>query len=231
MEFHPSKCNILRITRKKVKTIYQYTLHGQALEGKPDTKYLGVTISNDMAWGKHIDSISSRANSKLGFLRRNLRVRDAKLRESAYKAIVRPAVEYCATVWDPHTQQQARRLEMVQRRAARWVTGRYHNTSSVTDMLNQLGWRSLALRRVDSRLVTLFKITKGIMDIPMGNKVQFQRDGIHLKPIFARTQYYEYSFFPRTATDWNGLPRNILQVRTVATFKRRVVTVAHGLPY
>ena len=34
-------------------------------------------------------------------------------------------------------------LEMVQRRAARWVTGRYHNTSSVSDMLRSLDWRSL----------------------------------------------------------------------------------------
>ena len=34
-------------------------------------------------------------------------------------------------------------LEMVQRRAARWVTGRYHNTSSVSDMVRGLGWRSL----------------------------------------------------------------------------------------
>ena len=34
-------------------------------------------------------------------------------------------------------------LEMVQMRAARWVTGRYHNTSSVSDMVRDLDWRSL----------------------------------------------------------------------------------------
>ncbi|CAC5391136.1 unnamed protein product [Mytilus coruscus] len=34
------------------------------------------------------------------------------------------------------------RLEMVQRRAARYVTNRYHNTSSVSDMLNQLEWKT-----------------------------------------------------------------------------------------
>ena len=39
---------------------------------------------------------------------------------------------------------------MVQRRAARWVTGRYHNTSSVSDMLRGLDWRSLEQRKVDS---------------------------------------------------------------------------------
>ena len=42
-------------------------------------------------------------------------------------------------------------LEMVQRRAAMLVTGRYHNTFSVSDMLRSLDWRSLEQGRVDSR--------------------------------------------------------------------------------
>jgi hypothetical protein len=231
MVFHPLKCNVLRITRKKTKVIHQYTLHGQVLEDASTARYLGVTISDDMTWNRHIDQISSRANSKLGFLRRNLKVRDTKLKEAAYKASVRPAVEYCPSVWDPHTQLHAGRLEMVQRRAARWVTGRYHNTSSVTNMLSQLGWRSLAQRRSDSRLTMMYKVTRGLVDIPMGNFFRFQRDGIHIQPIFSRTQYYEFSYSPRTIVDWNALPRDVLRVGTVATFKRRVATMDHALPY
>ncbi len=226
-----AKCNVLRITRKKTKTIYPYTLHGETLEEVTSAKYLGVTISDDMTWNRHVDKITARANSKLGFLRRNLKVRDSKLKETAYKAIVRPALEYCSTVWDPHTQKYARRVEMVQRRAARWVTGRYHNTSSVTNMLSQLGWRDLSQRRTDSRLVMMYKITRGLVDIPIGQYVRYHRNGIHLQPIMARTQYYQFSFFPRTISDWNTLPKDILQAKTVATFKRKVATSAHDLPY
>ena len=56
-------------------------------------------------------------------------------------------------------------LEMVQRRAARWVTGRYHNISSVSDMLRSLDWQSLEQRRVDSRLSTLYKIRNHLVAI------------------------------------------------------------------
>ena len=152
MEFHPAKCNILRITRKKTKTIFPYTLHGHLLEEVKSAKYLGITIADDMTWSGHINKTVAKANSKLGFLRRNIKVKDADMRVKAYKTIVRPTMEYCSSVWDPHVKQQASSLEMVQRRAARWATSRYHNTSSVNDMLHELRWRSLSQRRVDSQL-------------------------------------------------------------------------------
>ena len=46
-----------------------------------------ITISDDMSWNCHIDSMTSKGNSKLGLLNRNLKVKDTKLKEKAYKAI------------------------------------------------------------------------------------------------------------------------------------------------
>ena len=60
MEFHPSKCNVLHITRKRSKIIHPYTLHGQALEEVSLAKYLRVTVSDDMTWNRHIDNITSK---------------------------------------------------------------------------------------------------------------------------------------------------------------------------
>ena len=38
-----------------------------------DAKYLGVSLSNDLEWSKHIATMTNKANSKLSFLRRNLK--------------------------------------------------------------------------------------------------------------------------------------------------------------
>jgi uncharacterized protein (UPF0305 family) len=46
-------------------------------------------------------------------------------------------------VCDPYQQNDIHRLEMVQRRAARYVTNRYHNTSSVSSMIEQIEWTLL----------------------------------------------------------------------------------------
>ena len=54
---------------------------------------------------------------------------------------------------------------MAQRRAAKCVTGRYYNTSSVTDMLHSLDWRTLEQRHVDSKLCMLYKIRNNLVAI------------------------------------------------------------------
>ena len=139
MEFHPAKCHVLWITRKKSTATFPNTLHGQVLTEVKSAKYLGVTISSDMSWNNHIASTAVKANKTLGFLKRNIKVKDKDLKEKkAYKAIIRPTLEYCSTVWDPYYQNQATTIEKVQRRTARWVTGRFHNTSSVSNILSDL---------------------------------------------------------------------------------------------
>ena len=50
------------------------------------------------------------------------------------------------------------KIEMVQRRAARWVKQDYRLTSSVSDMLNDLQWTTLYELRKCCRLITFFKI-------------------------------------------------------------------------
>lgn len=83
-------------------------------------------MSQNLSWNHHIDKTAKKGYSTLGFLRRNLRVSKEDIKGTAYKTLVRANREYCSTVWNPFTKDQVRKLEMVQRRAARYVTNRYH---------------------------------------------------------------------------------------------------------
>ena len=119
MSFHPEKCEVIHITTKKYPIIHKYTLHGHTLLSVPQIKYLGVQISQDLKWNSHINSISSKANQTLGFLKRNLKIKSQTIKEKAYKSIVRPKVEYCSTVWDPKC------IKKIPKKATKQNTGLY----------------------------------------------------------------------------------------------------------
>ena len=69
---------------------YLYTLHGQILAEEINTKYLWVTIADNMMWNTHIEHTATKGNKKLCFLKRNLKINNPDIKCHAYKTLVRP---------------------------------------------------------------------------------------------------------------------------------------------
>ena len=148
----------MSIASGKSHPTYLYNLCGHVLSSVQITKYLGITLTDELSWSSHAHSIHSRANSTLGFLRRNLWRCPANLKETAYITLVRSTLEYAASIWDPHLAKDCDLLEKLQRHSARCVKGNYRTTSSVSQMLDDLGWCGLKDRRRDLTLALLYKI-------------------------------------------------------------------------
>ena len=106
MHFNPQKCYVMRISRSRSPHIHPYTLCNHILEENQTNLYLGVLLSNDLKWSPHIAAMCKKANSTLGFLRRNLCNCPEELRSLAYKALVRSKLEYASCVWNPHLKKR-----------------------------------------------------------------------------------------------------------------------------
>lgn len=102
--------------------------------------YLGVEIADDLKWSTHISNITKKANSKLGFLKRNLRNCPTSCVCSAYKSLIRSTLEYGAVIWNPYMQKDIDNLERIQHVAARFRTKDYDSRElgCVTRMLEKL---------------------------------------------------------------------------------------------
>ena len=197
------------------------------LQTVDSTTYLGVEISKDLKWSRHIDKTVKKANKSLGFIRRNIKTNNTNTKTLAYQTLVRPILEYACQVWDPHLACEISKLESVQRRAARYVTNRFHNTSSVTNMLNELKWDSLQQRRCKSRLTMLYKMSNDLIDIShsdylIPSTLSHHATGTHFIRPYSMTNYQKFSFFPRTIGQWNFLPPSIKLSNNLENFKAGV---------
>ena len=104
MSFHPKKCSTLHMTRRREKIKSGDHLYSHRPQEETQMKYLGVTITDDLKWGPHILNITNnKANRTLGYIRRNIKIANKKIKETAYKPLVRPVLEHANPVWDPCT--------------------------------------------------------------------------------------------------------------------------------
>ena len=128
MKFNLEKCHVIHAIRNKTIIKTQYMLHRQLLETVSQAKYLGITITSDLRWNAHINSIFLKANRSLGFLHRNLNFFSIQIKTQASPnfTFVIPILENNCTVWDPYTASQINKLEMIQRHAARYVLLPHH---------------------------------------------------------------------------------------------------------
>jgi hypothetical protein len=151
----------------------------------------------------------------------------------AYTALVRSNLEYCSTVWSPHTKKQKSEIEKIQRRAARYTTGRFHITSSVTSMLDHLEWNSLETRRNIAKVTMLCEITHNQVainpDFYISSQTSLTRHShsLRYKPFSTSTNYFKFSFFPHTVVLWNALPPDIVSASSLDRFKSQIQTVFH----
>ena len=152
MRFNAAKYNIIRVSRTRDPKLYNYSLTGQVL----DAKYLGVTLSNDLEWSEHIATMTNQANSKLSFLRRNLKGCPEKLMQTAYFSLIHSFMEYGATVLDPYQKYNSDKVERVQRRGARFVISKY---SRYLFLICLVCWGEHLFLKGDRRL-DLFCFTK-----------------------------------------------------------------------
>ena len=107
------------------------------------------------------------------------------------------------TVLNPHQRDQKYQVEMVQPRAARLVTGRYRNRSSVTE---QICWTTLDGRPMNPEEENFYKSVHDLIAIPHSRYLIPASKKTRAAHSFKYQQYprstdcFKFSFFPITIT-------------------------------
>ena len=152
------------VSRKKKPPSIRLDLQGELLEFFDNFRLLGVTITCDLSWKRHITEVTSRTKRLLGFLYRFFRDSNPQFLARLYKAIVLPHLDNCC-VWDPPHVTNIAKIERVQSFAA-LVPNDCSRDS--TELKSALGWHSLAGTRLYQKLCLCRRIVRGESIIPPG---------------------------------------------------------------
>ena len=105
-------------------------------------KHLGLILTSNLDWSAQITEVCLKANRKLSVLR-SVKLLSRQTLDLLYKLTVRSVVDYALPVYYKTLKQtEIARLESLQYRAAKIVTGALHYTSK--EKLNiELGWETI----------------------------------------------------------------------------------------
>ena len=102
MDFNPGKCQFIYLSTSRSPINTQYVLPGQVLETVSSARYHGIDISNDLSWKTYINRITSNAKIIPRVFEKKHQDKPSAALSEAYKALVRPQLEYESCVWDPY---------------------------------------------------------------------------------------------------------------------------------
>ena len=169
---------------------------------------LGLSMSSNLSWKPHINSIAKHASQKLGFLSRSRGYFSPFQVLTIYKSQIRPSLEYCSHVWGVAPKSSLHLLDRVQSKAIRLI-----NNPNLTNSL-----QSLSHRRLVADLSIFYRYFHGHCSQEIKNIipdpvrcVPTTRNSTYSHPVKVklpnpRTLAHKSSFIPRTSQLWNSLP-------------------------
>ena len=224
MVFNVTKCKSVLLSRKQNVTTPTLTLDGCPLDFVREYKYLGILISTDLSWKRHIEGICVKVNKLVGMLYWKFSLcANPYIMARLYLSQIRPHLEYGVQVWHPHLATDTAALEKVQKFALRICSRNWCSTDG--DLLEMFKLESLEHRRIHLSLCRFSKIINGHVTYPpnhLPNRYFPSRCTHTLQYCIppARTNHLKCSFMPRTIAVWNNLPADCVSCSSYSAFKK-----------
>ena len=138
-----NKSKVVVFSRKRVRPAVVVTVDSTVIPTVDSICFLGVTVTSDLKWNTHITNTCAKARQQLGIINRSFNQANASTLFHLYRCLVLLTLDYCSSVWDPHTGLHINKLESVQRLAARITTKCWSNPQSRTHPIHSLNLCSL----------------------------------------------------------------------------------------
>ena len=224
LPFNETKCKFIHFGRNNPN--HTYSMNGHNLETACEEKDLGVTFDQELKFRSHIRNIVSKANSRIGIIKRSFDELTVENFKILYKTQVRPILEYCSDILFPIFIMDMKEIEKVQKRATKLVKGL--SEKPYDERLQTLDLPTMEYRRNRTDMLQVFRILKGIDNLDPNDFFEIDNRGLtrghSLKLIKPRvnTRVRQCSFSQRVINPWNNLTDHVVTAKSINTFKDRL---------
>ena len=212
---------------QKPQASLEVQLSGVSIEQVRSCKFLGVMLNDTLTWSDHVNLICTKASKGIDLLRRIAWFLPKEALLCHYNAYILPHFTYADIVWNTCTASESARLERLQNYAVRIILQR-HWEASATCIRKEMGWHTLASRRMLSEVVTTFHSISGhsphylssllrpVVSLHNHGTRSVTTNGLHLPKV--STGFGKKSFAFRVAQRWNSLPPELRQIKHHGSF-------------
>ena len=170
MQLNTSKCKVISFSRKKIPTLFDYTIDESEILRVTTVNDLGVLFDSELRFVNHVDWIVSKAFRMLGFIMRQCcEFKNVEVLKTLYFSLVRSHLDYCCMIWSPIYRTHVTRIERVQIKFANFLLFKLKIDKSLlthNHRLNILGLESLEKRRIKLILSFGHKLLINQIDCP-----------------------------------------------------------------
>ena len=108
-----------------------------------------------LTWEANIKSVTKKVVSTLATLRKIRKFTNPE-NLKVYKSVIEPYFDYCSIVWDTLNLELADKLQSVQNRAAKIITGATYNIRS-KEVSEKFEWLPLKQRGIEQKAIIIYK--------------------------------------------------------------------------
>lgn len=173
LDLNVGKCKVMSFFRVRFPVRFEYEIDGLRLTRVREVQDLGVWFDERLTFDRHVELITSKAYSMLGFVKRVCKkFTNIRALKSIYFAHVRSHLEYASVVWNPHQLSYINKIESIQKKFLIYALrrsvrrDRNHRLPPYLERCESIGIEPLWRRRINLNVLFVFDLLRHRLDAP-----------------------------------------------------------------
>ena len=194
------------------------------IKDKGHCRILGINLQSNMAWNAHLEtgekSLLPRVRRQLGALKHLGTKIPLKCRRNLANGLLISKLTYLIQIWGNTTCNYTNKVQILQNKAARWITGKNKRTR-IKDLMTATDWLTIKELTIYHSCLLMWKLIYTGRPEYISGKIETDENKL-IETQKTRLQFTDRNYRWKMIKNWNLLSDNIRQEESIYIFKKEL---------